>query len=121
MGYNSYVSSGQEITLSRPLKATEIRPVRELLDSLSYAGYFLALDVTEQEVEVEDGTLTKRSASGLTTTGNEGKAYDLASELQQVITALPTGITASGYIERIGEEFPDAERLHVSRFAASSP
>jgi len=113
MGYSSYVASGQYIEFSRPLIASEIRPIQELMSGLGYADYFLRLEVDEEATETDEGTLTKRTAACLTTAGNEGKASGLAKELQDVINALPKDVTASGYIERIGEGFPDAERLHA--------
>jgi hypothetical protein len=113
MGYNSYVASGQEITFSRPLKASETRALESVLDGLNWASFFLTVEAQEETIETDDGVLTKRTASMLTTTGNEGKAYELSEDLQKLINALPPDVTASGFIERIGEEWPDAERLHV--------
>ena len=113
MGYNSYISSDNGYTFSRPLNATEARAFQQVLSATNYASYFLGLDVQEETVETDEGTLTRISADSLTPTGNEGKAYEIFADLQKLINALPADVTVSGYVERIGEEFPDAERIHV--------
>jgi hypothetical protein len=113
MGYSSYVSSDQEITFSRALRPLETRAMESLLATQDWASYFLQLDIKEETIETDEGTLTRRTASALSTRGNEGKAYGLEDDLQKLINALPADVTASGCIERIGEEWPDAERLHV--------
>lgn len=113
MGYNSYITSVQELTFSRPLNARETRDARTVIESTSYLSYFFNLDEMHETVETDEGTLTKTTASSLTTTGNEGKAYDAESELRDFILLLPKGVTVSGVIERIGEEWPDAERWYV--------
>jgi hypothetical protein len=112
MGYNSYVT-GDGFTFSRTLNAAEVRAFLRILKATDWASYFLNLDVQEETVETDEGTLTKKSAQSLSAIGNSGKAYGLTEDLTALIKWLPADVTVSGYIERIGEEFPDAERIHV--------
>jgi hypothetical protein len=112
MGYNSYVA-GDGFTFSRALNATEVRAFLWALKGMDWASYFLNLDVQEETVETDEGTLTRTSAQSLSAIGNSGKAYGLIEDLTALIKSLPADVTVSGHIERIGEEFPDAERIHV--------
>jgi|SRR4051812_21925621 hypothetical protein len=43
---------------------------------------------------------------------DEGKAYDIDAELQDLIDKLPDA-SWEGYIEGVGEEYPDVWRLYV--------
>jgi hypothetical protein len=112
MGYSSYVT-GDGLTFSRALTASEVRAFLRILKASEWASYFLNLDVQEETVETDEGTLTKMSAQSLSATGTSGTAYGLTEDLTALIKSLPADVTVSGYVERIGEEFPDAERIHV--------
>ena len=115
MGYSSYISSEQKLTFSRPLNARETRDARTAIEGTSYLSWFFQLDITEDTVETDEGTLTRTTAIGLITTGVEDKAYGLLDELRSFfLNALPDDVTVTGYIERIGEEWPDAERLYAT-------
>jgi hypothetical protein len=110
MGYSSYVTS-DGLTFSRTLNAVETRALEAA--ATENFTYFLTIERTEETVETNDGTLTKVSCESISAVHSTGKAYTLAEDLQRVLRALPTDVTAHGYIERIGEEWPDAERLYV--------
>jgi hypothetical protein len=112
MGYNSYIGEA-DLAFSRPLTASEVRAFLRVLKAAEWASYFLDLDVREETVETDEGTLTKKSAQSLSAIGNSGKAYGLIEDLTALIKSLPADVTVSGHVERIGEEFPDAERIHV--------
>jgi hypothetical protein len=113
MGYSSYIESGQDLLFSRPLTAREVRDALTFIENTGYLQHFLQLNVITEKVETDEGTLIKTTADSLVTTGEEGKAYDLEGGLAQFLSILPLDVTASGAIERIGEEWPDAERLYV--------
>lgn len=110
MGYSSYVTS-DGLTFSRPLNAVETRALEAA--ATEDFRYFFTIERTEETVETADGTLIKLSCESISTVDQSGKAYTLAEDLQWVLHALPTDVSVRGYVERIGEEWPDAERLYV--------
>lgn len=111
MGYESVIT-GPGIDFSRPLNAKETRVLRETFSATDWASYLLCLNTSETEMDTDDGTLTKLECHGIEPY-RSGRAYGLENDLDQIIAALPEDVSASGYIERIGEEQPDMERLHV--------
>lgn len=111
MGYISYVTSDDHLTFSRPLNATETRALETAVTENFL--YFLTIERTEETVETDDGTLTKVSCESISAVHESGKAYTLAEDLQRVLRALPSDVSVRGYIERIGDEWPDAERFYI--------
>jgi len=43
---------------------------------------------------------------------DSGKYYHLEADLKILVNALPSDVEVTGFIERIGEQWPDAERLY---------
>ena len=110
MGYESHVEG--EIAFSRQLNGRDTRELRQHVSALN-CSYFLQPDVITQEIKTDEGILTRIQCQGLVAPGKTGKARDLEKDLAAIILTLPRDVTCAGYIERIGEDFPDAERLHV--------
>lgn len=112
MGYESHIT-GDGITFSRPLVGAEVRALRGVFSATDWASYLLRLTISETQIETDEGILTRIECGGITPY-QSGKAYGLIEDLEKVIAALPADVTASGHIERIGEEFPDAERIYAA-------
>jgi len=45
---------------------------------------------------------------------DSGKYYHLEADLKILVNALPSDVEVTGFIERIGEEWPDAQRFYVT-------
>ena len=47
-------------------------------------------------------------------TDESGRFYTLEADLRILLNALPADVEVTGFIERIGEEWPDAQRFYVT-------
>ena len=108
MGYRSAIEG--EITFSRPLNRREAAPLAEIMKD-PWNVYELVTEMEERDTD--EGTLTIHSTEGVRSMGDGFKAYEWESILRRLIDALPDGVTASGYLQRDGEETGDMERLYV--------
>jgi hypothetical protein len=113
MGYYSRIEG--EITFSRPLNRPETRAVEAAQDK-DWTYYSLITDTEERETD--EGTFTILRTTGLEpdtdSRGGGIRAYEWESVLRAMINALPADVTASGTLERTGEESPDMERLWLT-------
>lgn len=111
MGYESDIG-GDGIAFSRPLNGAETRALRKVFSGTGWASYLLRLAISEKQIDTTDGVLNKVECWGIEPY-QSGKAGGLQDDLEKILISLPEDVTAFGYIERIGEQFPDAERLHA--------
>lgn len=109
MGYITNVYG--ELISSPPLTWSEFK------DSPFYApngkDRDVKLVVSEVRVETEDGSLVRRTATGLATANeDEGRARHLIEHVQEAVDAFP-GHTWSGRLECEGEENTDMWRVVI--------
>ena len=81
-----------------------------ILNQSEYDALYMALGQTSGGEEYPFSVDT----SGIYTDDvDSGKYYHLEADLKILLGALPSDVEVTGFIERIGEQWPDAERLYA--------
>ena len=112
MGYESHIT-GDGITFSRPLVGAEVRALQAVFSATDWASCLLRLTISDTAA-LDPGQDALVGLDLRLTPYRSGEAYGLIEDLEKVIAALPVDVTASGFIERIGEKFRDAERIYAA-------
>lgn len=109
MGY--YTHFDGEIRIDPPLTWIEIR--NSAWAPGGNSRWDVKLRITEETVETEDGSLTRRQADALVPLSDEGyKGYSILEHVQAAIAAFP-GHTFSGRFDCEGDDAGDIWRLVV--------
>jgi hypothetical protein len=110
MGY--YTTLSGELRIEPPLTWSEMRESKHLdFESEDGFGVF-KIQVLEQEVETEEGVLSKKSGVAIEPFEDSVKAYHARENLAEIVAAFP-GHRFIGCIEGDGEEQGDTWRLYV--------
>lgn len=117
MGYDTKLSG--KIRFSPPVGWAKLKDCQFLgTDHINYHRA-LKLHVREDEVETDEGLVLRRSSSVIIPTWEgEARAFEIESDLQDIVDWLGAGHIYTGYIEGHGEEWDDIWRLCVSNGAA---
>lgn len=112
MGYNSRLTG--QINIDPPLTFAELS---EVAPSINSRGLF-HFDILEEEIETDEGILTKQSSSKIVVSNDdELRAYDAEQELRDLVTAVACfGRKFTGSILVRGDENGDIWRLRVVDF-----
>lgn len=113
MGYLTHVTG--EITLDPPL------PWKVIKDSLflnrqpnGYPERDVRFDLAVEQVETDDGLLTRRTAVAIVPAYEDGfRAYNIEDHLAELVADLPLGTKVGGYLQGEGEKSGDLWRLYV--------
>lgn len=111
MGYSTRYDGA--ISITPPLTWAEIKNSPYLPDKARGKGLDVKLRVIEENVETDDGTLTRRSADAIVpVTEDSYKGYDIVETVQKVIDSHP-GHEFTGRFDCEGEDAADVWRLVV--------
>ncbi len=114
MGYGSAVSG--QIDFTPGMSGNKAREYLERVKGTradDWNGGMIEVSQVVTERDTPEGTLITVHVGGLDASEGSWKAYELERIVREFIEALPEDQSVSGYIQRIGEEWPDAERLIV--------
>lgn len=113
MGYLTQITEAIYVTPIVPwskIKDTPFRP--ECFNEKNWRTF--VFDVQEEEVETDEGTLTRKIATRIICgTQDQLKAYHAEEHLQELVDHLGPDFAYSGRFEGYGEENGDMWRLHV--------
>jgi hypothetical protein len=111
MGYNTSYKGA--IQIEPPLTWAEIKDSPYLPDAAWNKGLDVKLNVVEEIVDTDEGTLTRRSADAIVpVTEDSYKGYDIVQTVQKLIDAHP-GHEFTGRFDCEGDDSGDVWRLVV--------
>jgi len=112
MGYYTRVTG--EIRIDPPLPWAKIGGSKFLPDKAWHAELCVKLRVDVEEVDTDEGTLTRRTATAVEPVTDESfKAYTLTEDLQKLVDWAGSEHRFVGRFSCEGEETGDLWRLHV--------
>lgn len=112
MGYNTSVRGS--IRIEPPLPWARIRDSEFLPERADERNLCIKFDVRVEDVETDDGTLTRRTAVAVVPIWEDPfKAYDIEDEIQRLVTWAGPDHEFVGRFDCEGEEATDLWRLHV--------
>jgi hypothetical protein len=112
MGYNTYFTG--QIRIEPPLSWAEIRDSEFLPDRAWDNGFTVKLNVVEETVETDDGTLARRWADAIVpVTDDRYKAYDIVAHVQRLVDRYGNSHAFTGRLDAAGEDAGDLWRLTV--------
>lgn len=113
MGYNTRVRG--EITFHPPIPWGVVKD-DEYLKGWRDSKKCIQLRVQDEQVETDEGTLTRRSAVGIVPILDEPyKAYEIEAEVRELVSRYcsANGQTCRGYLEGEGEDSGVLWRIYV--------
>lgn len=105
------------LTITPPLNGREIREFDDMMPTIGrWDQMALRLDIVNDEVETDEGTLTKRTAEHVYPWKEDSfRASDFAQHVRQVVDHFGVTHDFNGEFEGHGEDFDDIWRIYVWR------